>query len=848
MSNKITEYTSDTIKSYPDTEYIRLRPTALIPSLDAKGITKIVWEYITNSMDEFISQKITGEILVGVLYDANTQRFQIIVADKGRGIPSKSLHDVFLTLKTSGKIGNNTAYRSSTGEFGQGAKAGAALSSRFRAISTNYREDVSGSLCLSDGKVIKEYTEQRGSVYDGVVIIFEPDTEKFFSSAKDYGSANYLELVETCRQLNVFNPTIDFLVVKSEELFDDKVWTCPVEQIWMKYIPYLMQIGNTEYNSSTVIDKNEYLFELWRVNHQPNYQDQFIKREKSLDDRLQFDIRLYFLKKSITGNPQYFISVNNVILRDKLHNSVTECTVSVLRSILCEYQENDRYKQFVLEQYNFPTMLLAAGVFYHGAQHAGTTKDSFVDEVFAQQYKAELTEVFLAKGTQYWAEVANILAEDIKNKFANYYDQPLKKSDAIRIYMDLNYSNNFHECRSQDNTKTELYIVEGTSAGNIIESRDPDYQAIYTTKGKPKNPAEIESRRIKDRAELMKNDIYQDLMHILNVTPSTTDMSNCRFSKIIIATDADPDGYHISTIHQHNLYLVNPMLIEQGFVYIANPPLYSYVTGNAKKLLFLRDKPALTDAKIEYIYEKAIDMRIVTDVDGKVNEIPVDRALYRETCYIVNMLGEAFDILSEQLDIPLLILERLVYAIDCLYPKIQYEKLESFFAADGDNVCVTIDKSHQYLVVSIGTVDYPICLNNIGEIIKDNLLQLVNRYKYRNLYFKIKGKTADTAIKEYTLVTPMQLYMQFKELNKLVSVKRYKGLGQMPDNSCYDTLMNPETRSLTRITSAGDPSLNYNLIGKKTVGYRKELMSATGSLSSSFKRLNNLDSSWLEVQ
>ena len=478
MSNKITEYTSDTIKSYPDTEYIRLRPTALIPSLDAKGITKIVWEYITNSMDEFISQKITGEILVGVLYDANTQRFQIIVADKGRGIPSKSLHDVFLTLKTSGKIGNNTAYRSSTGEFGQGAKAGAALSTKFRAISTNYREDVSGSLCLSDGKVIKEYTEQRGSVYDGVVIIFEPDTEKFFSSAKDYGSANYLELVETCRQLNVFNPTIDFLVVKSEELFDDKVWTCPVEQIWMKYIPYLMQIGNTEYNSSTVIDKNEYLFELWRVNHQPSYQDQFIKREKSLDDRLQFDIRLYFLKKSITGNPQYFISVNNVILRDKLHNSVTECTVSVLRSILCEYQENDRYKQFVLEQYNFPTMLLAAGVFYHGAQHAGTTKDSFVDEVFAQQYKAELTEVFLAKGTQYWAEVANILAEDIKNKFANYYDQPLKKSDAIRIYMDLNYSNNFHECRSQDNTKTELYIVEGTSAGNIIESRDPDYQTI----------------------------------------------------------------------------------------------------------------------------------------------------------------------------------------------------------------------------------------------------------------------------------------------------------------------------------------------------------------------------------
>ena len=846
MTGNLSEYTSDTIKSYEDADYIRAVPTALLKDVNASGITHVIWEYITNSMDEYVAQKTPGYIDVAILYDSVAQRTQIIVHDYGRGIPSSSVHNAFLRLKTSGKIDSNSAYRSSTGEFGQGAKAGAFLSKHFRVISHNYLEDIATSLYARDGATVKEYTEH-ADIPNGVLIIFEPDTDLFFKTAKDYGNANYLDVVDSCKQLNVFNEDISFRISKTDHILDDKVWTCDILDMGS----YLNTVdGQLIYNSDAIVDKSEYLFEQWRVRNLPCFSDRFVKHEKNDEDKLRFDMRMFFVKKSITGNAQFYISVNNVILDDRTNNSVTVTTLEVLREILAEYQENDSYKQFVLEQYNFSLLLLAVCVFYHGARHGGTAKTTYKDDVFANQYREELRAILLAKGDSYWAGVANILADDIHNKYASYYDTPLKKSDALKVYMDLNFSNNFHECRSQDNTKTELYIVEGTSAGNIIESRDPDFQAIYTTRGKPKNPAVSERRIYKDRSELMKDKIYQDLIHILNVTPGTTDMSACRFSKIIIATDADPDGYHISTIHQHNLYLINPLLITQGFVYVANPPLYSYSTKNSKRLLFLRDKTALTDAKIEFVYKKTIDMIIVTEVNDKISEIPVaiDSPLYRETCYIINMLGEAFQVLANQLDVPLLILERLVYAIDCLYPTINYEKLESFFVADGNNVCVKIDKDHQYLVVSIGRKDYPICLNNIGEIIKNNILQLANRYKYRNLYFKIKGKTVDTEIKDYVLVTPMQLYMHFEKLNTLVDVNRYKGLGQMPDNSCYETLMNPETRSLTRITSIGDASVNYGLIGKKTSNYRKKLMSSTGSLSTSFKRVNKIFESWLEVQ
>ena len=850
MVNKNNDYTSDTIKSYESVEYVRLRPTALLKSLDAGGINHMVWEYITNSMDEFVAQKVSGEILVAVLYESTTQRFQILVADHGRGIPAKSLHNVFLKLGTSGKIDGNSAYRSSTGQFGQGAKAGSLLSKRFRAISTNYLEDVSSSLYLNDGKVVNERTEKRSGDDTGVVILFEPDTDLFFKTAKDYGNANYLDLVEMCRQLNVFNESIDFVVLKSEYLFDDDIWECPIDDIWSVYIPHLFNTSTVAYDSKTVVDKGEYLFESWRVRHQPSYRDRFIKTERNAQDNLVFDLRLYFLKKSITGNPQYFISVNNAVLRDKLYNSVTTSTVEALREIIAEYQENDNFKQFVLEQYNFSTMLLAVGVFYHGAQLGGTTKDTFIDPIFARQYKEELKAMFLAKGGEYWAAVANLLVDDIKTKYSNYYDdQPLKKADALRVYMDLNFCNNFHECRSHDSSRMELYIVEGTSAGNIIESRDPDFQAIYTTRGKPKNPAECISRLHKDRAELLKDPIYRDLMHILNVKPETTDMSVCRFGKIIIATDADPDGYHISALHVHNLYLINPKLITGGFVWVANPPLYSLSLGS-KCNLFLRDKHALIDAKISLIYKKALDIRVVTDVDGVItSEIDCanDDELYRQVCYLVSWFGETFERLSEQLSIPLLILERLIYASEYLYPTIQYDKLASFFHPDGDRVSLSIDPERAYLVVSVGTEDYPISLNNIGEII-NNYFYLINKYRYKNLYFDIKGRTSDTKMTKWERKTPMKFYLHLKLLDTLTKTTRYKGLGQMPGDACYTTLMDPATRSMVHVTELGDVDVSYGILGGKTSQYRKELMSATGSLSHQFRRTNDLSNSWMEVQ
>lgn len=846
MANN-TKYTAESIHSMSDMESIRRRPNALLVDMGAGGVTQLIWEYVTNSLDEYIALQQSGTIDVVVLCDNASNLFQIIVRDDGRGIPKEKLESVYTKLNTSGKVYENSAYRSSTGEFGKGAKVATALSSQFKAISKNYLEDEVSLLHTQDGVIVKSEIVPSVGIPNGVTVAFQLDMQFFTDLAGiNFGLVNSSDIVNMCRRLSIFNEIATFRVFRSEHLLPKVFWDSDVAKS-VDIINRAIANSQCEFDSSREVDKSDYLFSQWKLIHAPQFSDRLLKKPISDADRLEFDVRLYFTKKSPTSSPQYFVTVNNVAMQDYSTDSATVATVKVMRDILSQYVQDPNYKKFVKEEYTFPTMLAAIGILYNGALHGGTTKSSFRNKVFELQYYTELYGLLATRGTEYWQKLYELLSNDIVARYSSYYDIPIKKADE-HVFTDLNLPDNYYECRSTDNTKTELYIVEGTSAGSIVSTRNADYQAIYTTRGKPLNPAHCEARMELDRRELGKDKIYQDIMRILNVNPRTTDIHQCRFSKIIIATDADPDGYHISTLHIHDLYLINPLLISSGLVWVANPPLYS-IDVNKNKRLFLRDKKALTDARIEFIYSQAFELQIVTEVNDKTNTIAVDDALYREICYLITYIGEQFDVVAQQLNIPRLILERFVYAIRYLYPVIDYDHLCEYFASsDGDAVQVNVLPEQQTLVVSIGDRDYPVSLTDVGKVIKDYLLPLVKKYKYDNLYFNFRWKLKSALNHNYQLMSPMQLYTILTQLNDEIKVKRYKGLGEMPKDSCFETLMDPTTRSLTHIVNAGDTSKNYRLVGRDTVEDRKALMASNGSLSSSFMRMNELLSSWNVVQ
>lgn len=853
---KKVEYTSETFVHVKDLDAVRMAINGYLPDNGPIGFRHMVWEYVTNSVDEFVALEQPGYVITCIFCDPASKRFQIAVLDNGRGIPSASLRGAYTELHCSGKLLSNSAYFNSTGQFGLGSKVGAATSKHFRAISHNYLENCTASLRIENGTKITSDIKEGVNIPNGVALAFEPDL-KYYVDCDDYANNNYTDLVDLSADLSVFNELVDFKVYRIEHLLPKEFWEVDGDVAYAM-LHSLLDDNPPIYDTYQLTDKTARLFDLWELVNAPSFRDridgQYVKaaaNPEEKDTRLNFAIYAYFTKKSRTVNPQWFVTVNNVTMFDYSTSSVTNTILRVFREKIAPYIEDEQLREYVASPtgYRFPTLLAGAGIFYNGAKHGGTTKSTFRNKVFEQLFYQQLLKSLEDRPEEYWQDIVKVLNDDILQQYSQFYNVPIKKADVKKVFVNLFYSSNYFEC-TEVGKEAELFIVEGSSAANIVEARDPRYQAVYTTKGAPKNPATTIDNINQNRRELLRNKIYHDIMTILGITPQTTDMSTCRFGKIVIATDADPDGYHIGALHVHDLALLNPLIVRSGLVWVANPPLYSMTIGS-KGNLFLRDMPALMDARIEFIYKSAIDFNIVIERnDGSLSEIETTPSLYREVGYLMNYIGEQFDIVAAQLNIPLLLLERLVYAINYLLPYPRVERITDFFkSADGDDqILVTYDNTNCSIVVSIGRNDYTINLTDVGKMIQEQLLPTLKHFQYNHVFFKIRGKLGTSEIKEPTLVSPMKFYELLKGLNSITKIYRYKGLGQMPPESCFTTLMDPSTRSLTHITDIGNMEEDYALVGKDSTA-RKQLMSDNGSLSSAFQRVTDLlQSEWNEVQ
>ncbi len=840
------KYDSATIVSYEHLDHIRVSPKAYIKSSDSEGIIHTAWEYIANSIDEVGMRPEGGIITLGLFRDSISGRFQLVVKDNGRGIPSDKMVKALTSIGTSGKIAANSAYRASGGQLGMGAKAAAALSSKYRTLSVNYLEDVVGSVSLADGKIIgTEVVPMKAN--PGVTAVFELDVPQFFADGTDFTRTGYLDLVNLCRQLNVFNTHIVFKFYIYERLLPDEYWTTDAASA-LGLIDNLLYNSphETVYDSDAVIDKSDYLFTIWKVNSSILYTEAFHKSPRNDKDKLAFDIKFYLTKKGATAGAQYFIAVNNVYLIEKANNDVSLTFLNTLRTEISKYQPTPEYKNFVLQNYNFPTLLLAIDVKYNGAKFSGVTKTNFKDHEFATQFAKELKNLVIAThGDDYWFKLSEILKDDINTQYSRYYDVPLRKSEGRRVFMDLHFHQNYHECKSSDNTKCELYIVEGTSAGNIAKTRDSNFQAIYEARGKPFNAATAPGSLADKRKRLMSYEVYQDLSRILNIGAGTTDMNTARFSKIVIATDADPDGYHIAALHLNNLYILNPLIVTSGMVYIARPPLFSMEVDRGK-YTFLRDKNALADARIEFIYNKVFS--ISTQTSNGVEEL--SGVLLRDTIDVIKQVGAVYASIADAIHVPLRILERLVIGLDKIYPHVKYDELASLFASsDGDDsVRVRADAIQQILTVSMDKDDYHIPLARIGAMITQYILPLAKKYATTKTQFIVRTRAPGSAYYDKPIVASVAwLYEAMHELDTHLPIKirRYKGLGEMPTDSCSQTLMNPDTRVITQITDMGDLITCGNLLGSDST-WRKQLLAGSTTLSAAFLRTNDLMSAYVD--
>ncbi|MGN1008287.1 MAG: toprim domain-containing protein, partial [Butyricicoccus sp.] len=244
-----------------------------------------------------------------------------------------------------------------------------------------------------------------------------------------------------------------------------------------------------------------------------------------------------------------------------------------------KYQKNESKISF---QDVFDSLVLVTNCFSTYTSYENQTKKSITNK-FIQEAMTD----FLKQGLEVYfienkAEADKIAEQILINKRSREQAEKARLNIKKKLSGNLDVANRvqkFVDCRTKDTSRRELYIVEGDSAlGSVKQGRDAEFQAIMPVRGKILNCLKA------DYDKIFKNDIITDLLKVLGCgvevkTKASKDMSafdldSLRWNKVIICTDADVDGFQIRTLILTMLYRLTPTLIEKGYVYIAESPLY----------------------------------------------------------------------------------------------------------------------------------------------------------------------------------------------------------------------------------------------------------------------------------
>ena len=575
MAPKKANYGNESISALKGADRVRKRPGVIFGSDGLEGCEHAVFEILSNAIDE--AREGHGSLITVTRYlDKSIQ-----VEDQGRGCPvdwneneqKYNWELVFCELYAGGKYGGDgDNYEYSLGLNGLGSCATQYASEYFDAAI--WRDGFKYSLHFEKGENIgglKKEPTDRGKK-TGTTIRWKPDLEVFtdIDIPVDY-------YTDVLKRQAVVNAGVTFRF--REETAPNKFSTT-----------------DFQYENGIL----DYVTEL--VGEEPLTQPVFWQTERKGRDRA--DKPEYKVKLSVS-----FCFSNKVSVIEHYHNSswlehggspekaMKSAFVSAIDSYLKQqgkYQKNEAKITFNDIQ---DALVLVSNNFSTQTSYENQTKkainNKFVQEAMTDFLRSQLEVYFIENPFDAQKIAEQVLINKRSRETAERTRLNIKKK--LTGSMDIsNRVQKFVDCRTKDVSKRELYIVEGDSAmGAVKLSRDAEYQGIMPVRGKILNCLKA------DYAKIFKSDIITDLLKVLGCGVevkdkhvkdlSAFDLDNLRWNKVVICTDADVDGFQIRTLILTMLYRLTPTLIQQGYVYIAESPLYE-ITCKEKTWFAYSDK------------------------------------------------------------------------------------------------------------------------------------------------------------------------------------------------------------------------------------------------------------------